>query len=159
MFPKYLTYTKKYSSTNFRRKQTGTWRENDLLYSYELDTGQEGFYEITDMVRDALNKSGTTSGCCLVYCVHTTAGVTINENADPDVVHDLMFALDKTFPDRPEFRHQEGNSAAHLKSSVIGCSVTVPIQDGHLILGTWQGIYFCEFDGPRHRHFAVEIMG
>lgn len=129
-----------------------------MLYSYELETGKEGFYEITDKVRDALKKNGAESGICMVYCVHTTAAVTINENADPDVVHDLMFALDKTFPDRAEFQHQEGNSAAHLKSSVIGCSVTVPIQDGHLALGTWQGIYFCEFDGPRHRHFTVQIM-
>lgn len=129
-----------------------------MLYSYELETGKEGFYEITDKVGEALKKSGTTFGICMVYCVHTTAAITINENADPDVIRDLTFALDQTFPDRPEFRHQEGNSAAHLKSSVIGCSVTVPIQDGHLALGTWQGIYFCEFDGPRHRHFTVQIL-
>jgi secondary thiamine-phosphate synthase enzyme len=129
-----------------------------LLYSYELETGTEGFYDITDEVRDALKKSCVKDGICLVYCVHTTAGITINENADPDVVHDLLFALDRTFPNRPEFRHQEGNSAAHLKSSVIGCSATVPVQDGRLALGTWQGIYFCEFDGPRSRHFVVKVL-
>lgn len=128
-----------------------------MLYSYELETGQEGFYEITEQVQESLQKSSVDSGICLVYCVHTTAAVTINENADPDVVHDLLWALDKTFPNRPEFRHREGNSAAHLKSSVIGCSVSVPILEGHLALGTWQGIYFCEFDGPRHRHFTVQI--
>ncbi|WOC31596.1 MULTISPECIES: secondary thiamine-phosphate synthase enzyme YjbQ [Caproicibacterium] len=129
-----------------------------MLYSYELETGQEGFYEITEQVQESLQKSSVDSGICLVYCVHTTAAVTINENADPDVVHDLLWALDKTFPNRPEFRHREGNSAAHLKSSVIGCSVSVPILEGHLALGTWQGIYFCEFDGPRHRHFTVQIL-
>ena len=129
-----------------------------MLYSYELETGQEGFYEITEQVQESLQKSSVDSGICLVYCVHTTAAVTINENADPDVVHDLLWALDKSFPNRPEFRHREGNSAAHLKSSVIGCSVSVPILEGHLALGTWQGIYFCEFDGPRRRTFYVKIM-
>jgi secondary thiamine-phosphate synthase enzyme len=128
-----------------------------LLYSYELDTDKEGFYDITADVQDAIQKSGVRSGSCLVYCVHTTAGITINENADPDVVKDLLFALDKTFPDRPEFCHKEGNSAAHLKSTIVGCSVSIPVQDSRLVLGTWQGVYFCEFDGPRHRHFAVEI--
>jgi len=130
-----------------------------LLYSYEIETDREGFYEITEMVRDALKKSNVQSGVCMVYCVHTTAGITINENADPDVVRDLMFALDQTFPERPEFRHREGNSAAHLKSSVIGCSVSIPIENSCLSLGTWQGIYFCEFDGPRHRRFTVKVLG
>lgn len=129
-----------------------------MLYSYELETtGHEGMYEITRQAQEALQKSGAKEGICVIYCVHTTAAMTVNENADPDVVHDLIFALDKTFPDRPEFRHREGNSAAHLKSSVIGCSVTVPIAEGRLALGTWQGVYFCEFDGPRRRHFTVEI--
>ena len=99
------------------------------------------------------------NGICLVYCPHTTAGMTINENADPDVVTDLLFALDKTFPDRPEFRHMEGNSAAHLKASTMGSSVTVIVENGNLVLGTWQGIYFCEFDGPRTRKFYVKVMG
>ena len=85
--------------------------------------------------------------------------MTINENADPDVVTDLLFALDKTFPDRPEFRHMEGNSAAHLKASTMGSSVTVIVENGNLVLGTWQGIYFCEFDGPRTRKFYVKVMG
>jgi secondary thiamine-phosphate synthase enzyme len=74
------------------------------------------------------------------------------------VIHDLLFALDKTYPDRPEFRHCEGNSAAHLKSSCIGCSVTVPVKDGRLVLGTWQGVYFCEFDGPRTRKYYVKVL-
>ena len=96
---------------------------------------------------------------CVVYCPHTTAGITINENADPDVVRDLIFALEKTYPDRAEFRHSEGNSASHLKASVIGSSVTIPVRNGRLLLGTWQGVYFCEFDGPRARRFYVQIQG
>ena len=128
------------------------------MYTYTLKTERQGFTNITANVQDALLKSGITSGIATVYCPHTTAGITINENADPDVVKDLLFALDKTYPDRPEFRHMEGNSAAHLKSSVMGCQTTVLVEDGKLVLGTWQGIYFCEFDGPRNRRFYVKIM-
>ena len=127
------------------------------LYEYHLSTGREGFYDITAKAQEALRNSGVTSGLCVVYCPHTTAGITINENADPDVVRDLLYALDKTFPDRPEFLHREGNSAAHLKSSAMGSSATVIIREGKLLLGTWQGIYFTEFDGPRQRHFYVSI--
>ena len=96
---------------------------------------------------------------CLVYCPHTSAGITINESADPDVVKDLLFALNKTYPDRAEFRHSEGNSAAHLKSSIIGCSVTIPVENCKLVLGTWQAVYFTEFDGPRVRKFYVKVIG
>jgi len=99
------------------------------------------------------------SGIAVVYCPHTTAGITINENADPDVVHDLLIGLDKAFPSRPEFRHGEGNSAAHLKASAMGSSVTVIIEGGKLLLGTWQSVYFCEFDPPRKRRFYVKVMG
>ncbi|MDR3051549.1 MAG: secondary thiamine-phosphate synthase enzyme YjbQ, partial [Oscillospiraceae bacterium] len=94
-----------------------------------------------------------------IYCPHTTAGITINESADPDVVRDLLFALGKTYPRRAEFRHAEGNSAAHLKASAIGSSATVLIEDGKPLLGTWQGIYFCEFDPPRNRTFYVQVIG
>ena len=128
-----------------------------MEYEYPLRTGRECFVNITSQVREAVKKSGVTEGLALVYCPHTTAAITINENADPDVVQDLLFALDATFPDRPQFRHREGNSAAHLKSSCIGCSVTVPVSQGSLSLGIWQGIYFCEFDGPRSRHFYVSV--
>ena len=130
-----------------------------MIYEYSLRTGQQNFYNVTSQIRDALRKSDVQNGICLVYCPHTTAGMTINENADPDVVTDLLFALDKTFPDRPEFRHMEGNSAAHLKASTMGSSVTVIVENGNLVLGTWQGIYFCEFDGPRTRKFYVKVMG
>ncbi|SDB44500.1 secondary thiamine-phosphate synthase enzyme [Ruminococcaceae bacterium FB2012] len=129
-----------------------------MLFEYHLNTEKEGFYNITSYVRRALIESRIDSGIALVYCPHTTAGITINENADPDVVTDLLYALDKTFPDRPQFRHAEGNSAAHLKSSCIGASVSVIIDDGRLVLGTWQGIYFTEFDGPRARTFYVKIL-
>ena len=129
------------------------------LFEYKLDAPKQNFYNITSQVREAVNKSGITDGIAVVYCPHTTAGITINENADPDVVRDLLFALDKTFPDLPEFRHSEGNSAAHLKASSIGSSVTVIIESGKLVLGTWQGIYFTEFDPPRSRKFYVKIIG
>jgi secondary thiamine-phosphate synthase enzyme len=91
-----------------------------------------------------------------VFVPHTTAAVTINENADPTVVHDVLFALDHAFPDHPQFRHAEGNSAAHVKSSVVGCSLQVIVDGGRLQLGTWQGVYFCEFDGPRSRMCWVQ---
>lgn len=129
-----------------------------MLYTFNLRTEREGFYNITSYVRQAVIESGADSGIAVVYCPHTTAGITINENADPDVVTDLLYALDKTYPDRPQFRHAEGNSAAHLKASCIGSSATVIIDDSRLVLGTWQGIYFTEFDGPRTRKFMVKII-
>ncbi len=130
-----------------------------MKFIYELKTPQEAFCNITPQVREAIRESGITDGICVVYCPHTTAGITINENADPDVVTDLLFALSKSCPDRPEFRHAEGNSAAHMKASTVGCSQTVLVENGKPVLGTWQGIYFCEFDGPRHRKFYVKVMG
>jgi secondary thiamine-phosphate synthase enzyme len=129
-----------------------------MLTEYRLDTPREDFYNITAQVREAATKSGVTEGIAVVYCPHTTAGITINENADPDVVRDFRLGLDKAFPDRAEFRHAEGNSAAHLKASAVGSSVTVIINKDKLVLGTWQGIYFCEFDPPRTRKFYVKIL-
>lgn len=129
------------------------------MYEFTLRTERQNFYNITSNVERAIKESGVTDGICTVFCPHTTAGVTINENADPDVVRDLLFALDKIYPDREEFRHAEGNSSAHLKASVMGSSITVIVEKGKLILGTWQGIYFCEFDGPRIRKYYVKVMG
>ncbi|MCL1985459.1 MAG: secondary thiamine-phosphate synthase enzyme YjbQ [Betaproteobacteria bacterium] len=129
------------------------------LSLYTLKTEKEGFYDITSTVRDMIRKSGVDAGLCIVYCPHTTAGVTINENADPDVVKDLLYGLGKAFPDRREFRHSEGNSAAHLKASCIGSSVTIIVENGEPRLGTWQGVYFCEFDGPRERACHIKIIG
>ncbi len=129
-----------------------------MLKVFKLNTGEEGFYNITSYVRQAVNESGVQEGIAVVFCPHTTAAITINENADPDVTEDLVYAFDKTFPSRPQFKHCEGNSHAHLKSSCVGASETVIIDDGALALGVWQAIYFVEFDGPRERNFAVKII-
>lgn len=129
------------------------------METFSLQTGRKGLIDVTAQVSEALARSGVRDGICVVYCPHTTAGVTINENADPDVKHDLLLALDRAFPDRPEFRHAEGNAAAHAKASCVGSSVTVPVVDQRLVLGTWQGVYFCEFDGPRSRRFLVQVTG
>ncbi len=129
-----------------------------MVYEYTLKTERENFYNITAKVREAVLKSGVTDGLCVIYCPHTTAGITLNENADPDVVRDMLLGLNKAFPDRAEFRHAEGNSSAHLKSSCVGASQTIIIKNGGLLLGTWQGIYFCEFDGPRSRKFYVKVV-
>jgi len=130
-----------------------------MLYEYTLSAQREDFYNITAQVRETVAKSGVTDGIAVIFCPHTTAGITINENADPDVVHDLLIGLKKAFPDRAEFQHGEGNSAAHLKASTVGSSVTVIINGGKLVLGTWQSVYFCEFDPPRNRKFYVKIIG
>jgi len=129
-----------------------------MLIEYTLSAQREDFYNVTSQVRDAVAKSGVANGLAVVYCPHTTAGITINENADPDVIHDLLIGLNKAFPDRSEFRHAEGNSAAHLKASAVGSSVTVIIENGKLLLGTWQSVFFCEFDPPRTRKFYVKVM-
>ena len=130
-----------------------------MLYEYKLSAPRGHFYNITPQVREAVVKSNIASGIAIIYCPHTTAGITINENADPDVVYDLLLGLAQAFPDRSEFRHGEGNSSAHLKASVMGSSATVIVESGKLLLGTWQGIYFCEFDPPRERKFYVKVMG
>ncbi|MDR1686583.1 MAG: secondary thiamine-phosphate synthase enzyme YjbQ [Desulfovibrio sp.] len=130
-----------------------------MLSSFTLRTEKEGFYDITPAVKEAVGKSGTQAGLCVVYCPHTTAGITINENADQDVVRDLLYGLGKAFPDRAGFRHSEGNSAAHLKASCIGSSVTLLVEKGTPLLGPWQGVYFCEFDGPRERQCRIMIVG
>ena len=128
------------------------------MYQYSLETPQEGFVDITGQVQKAVRENGVSEGTALVFVPHTTAAVTINENADPDVLHDLRLALAALVPKLP-YRHGEGNSPAHLKSSLFGCSQLVPIVNGKLALGTWQGIYFCEFDGPRRRNFQVVVQG
>jgi len=114
--------------------------------------------DITSHVASLASKSGVKNGITTVYVPHTTAGVTINENADPSVMRDVGMALDKMvlWVD-PGYHHSEGNSAAHIKSSLMGCSASIILRDGSLVLGTWQGIYFCEFDGPRHRKVYVNI--
>ena len=128
-----------------------------MIFEYQLSTPRMDLYNITSQVREAITKSGIKDGIAVVYCPHTTAGITINENADPDVVHDLLLGLSKAFPDRSEFRHGEGNSTAHLKSSTVGVSETIIISGGKPVLGTWQSIYFCEFDPPRSRKYYVKV--
>ena len=115
--------------------------------------------DITREVASALAGVNARSGACVVYVPHTTAGVTINENADPAVRSDIGGELDRLIPWDGPYRHTEGNSAAHVKSTLVGSSVTVPVEGGELVLGTWQGIYFCEFDGPRTRKVHVQVVG
>ena len=114
--------------------------------------------DITRLIQKAVTDSGVKDGICTVFVPHTTAAVTINENADPDVVRDFTKEINKIVPWEDGYHHAEGNSAAHLKSSMIGFSEQLIIDKGRLVLGTWQGVYFCEFDGPRHRHIYVKIM-
>ena len=116
--------------------------------------------DITSQVGSIVKQSGITNGDVIVYCPHTTAAVTINENADPSVIHDILLTLEQLIPHhRSGYRHSEGNSDAHCKSSLIGCSEQILIRDKTLALGTWQGIFFCEFDGPRSRTVSVQIRG
>jgi len=114
--------------------------------------------DITGSVRDAVTQSGVKEGICFVYVPHTTAGVTINENADPSVVRDILNETEKIVPWEDGYKHMEGNSAAHIKASMMGFSQMVIIDKGRLVLGTWQGIYFCEFDGPRQRKVLIKII-
>jgi len=114
--------------------------------------------DITARVRKIVRDSGVTDGVCVVYVPHTTAAVTINENADPSVVQDLAYVVDNLVPWADgAYRHREGNTAAHVKSSLVGCSETVLVSGGDLVLGTWQGVFFCEFDGPRSRRVIVRV--
>jgi len=116
--------------------------------------------DITGQVRSFVSQSGITNGDAIVYCPHTTAAITINENADPSVPHDILLTLEELIPHhRPGYRHSEGNSDAHCKSSLLGCSEQILIKDKSLNLGTWQGIFFCEFDGPRSRKVMLQIRG
>lgn len=125
----------------------------------EVRTGRHTeMQDITGAVQKIVTDAGIKDGICTIFIPHTTAAVTINENADPDVVRDFTMEIDKIVPWEDGYHHMEGNSAAHLKSSMIGFSEQVLIEDGRLVLGTWQGIYFCEYDGPRRRKVYVKIM-
>jgi len=121
-------------------------------------TKTQQFINITNKVAEAVKNSKVQNGIAVIFVPHTTAGVTINESADPDVVRDMIAALKKTYPVNGEYFHFEGNSHAHIKASLMGSSCTVIIQGGKLLLGTWQGIYFCEFDGPRDRKLYVKVI-
>ncbi|UCF99802.1 MAG: YjbQ family protein [Spirochaetaceae bacterium] len=117
------------------------------------------FINITRQVLETVRATGISDGVCTVFVPHTTAGVTINENADPSVVRDMLMELEKIVPFSDGYAHREGNSAAHIKASLMGSSVQLIVETGRLSLGTWQGIYFCEFDGPRSRSVHVHVLG
>jgi len=127
---------------------------------FEVSSGRrEEVLDITPIVRDEIRRSGVQDGVCVVYCPHTTAGVTVNEHADPSVAEDLLAALDRLVPEQGIWRHAEGNSPAHVKASLVGASAALPVEDGDLALGTWQGVFLCEFDGPRTRRVWLQISG
>ncbi|OHE63991.1 MAG: hypothetical protein A2413_07420 [Treponema sp. RIFOXYC1_FULL_61_9] len=121
--------------------------------------GRNEWIDVTGDVRRAVADSGIKEGICVVFVPHTTAAVTLNENADPDVGRDVNLQLSAISPDRPEFRHSEGNSDAHVKTSLVGPSVTLIVSGGDLLLGTWQAVWFTEFDGPRTRKILVRVLG
>jgi secondary thiamine-phosphate synthase enzyme len=129
------------------------------MHRFEVPTQHRTqFVDVTEKVQAIVASSGLRRGAALVFVPHTTAGCTINEHADPDVARDILTEIDKTIPFESDYRHNEGNSAAHIKASLFGSSVYVPVEDGRLALGTWQGVFFCEFDGPRRRSMQVQLL-
>jgi secondary thiamine-phosphate synthase enzyme len=130
------------------------WKEISLT---SQDRAQ--FIDVSAQIAAEVSKSGIKDGFCIVFVPHTTAGITINEKTDRNVVRDMLTALERLVPKAAEYRHIEGNSDAHVKASLIGFSCTIPIISGHLHLGTWQGVHFCEFDGPRNRKIKVGVFG
>lgn len=116
------------------------------------------FIDITSLVQDVVKEAGVIKGVCCLYVPHTTAGITINEGADPSVQRDILNALSRLIPHDMNYSHREGNADAHIKSTLVGTSVIVIIDEGKLVLGTWQAVFFCEFDGPRHRRVAVKFL-
>ena len=128
------------------------------LIKKSFQTDVQGVYDISKEIHETIRNCGVRDGVCVIFTPHTTCAITINENADPDVQGDLIFGLDKISPPRSEYEHQEGNSDAHIKSSIVGASETIIIENGKLVLGTWQGIYLMEFDGPRYRNYFIKII-
>ncbi|PTL39784.1 secondary thiamine-phosphate synthase enzyme YjbQ [Alkalicoccus saliphilus] len=131
-----------------------------MIEKLSVKTNQrDEMIDITNQVQNVISREAVEDGVVYIYCAHTTAGITINENADPDVKSDMLMRFDEVYPwDHPKYRHMEGNTASHLKASTVGASQVVLIDSGRMILGTWQGIYFCEFDGPRSRNVYVKII-
>jgi secondary thiamine-phosphate synthase enzyme len=131
----------------------------EKIQTFQVRTStRTDFINITQLIQEAVRKAGVEDGICILFVPHTTAGVTINENADPSVVQDMIMALNKIVPFQDHYRHMEGNSPAHIKASLVGCSQIVFVQSGKLVLGTWQGVFFCEFDGPRNREVHVKLI-
>ncbi|PIV21306.1 MAG: hypothetical protein COZ69_01830 [Deltaproteobacteria bacterium CG_4_8_14_3_um_filter_45_9] len=130
-----------------------------MIQTFQVRTStQTEFIDITHSVQEAVEKTGVEEGICVIFIPHTTAAVTINENADPSVVQDIVMELNKMVPFKDQYHHMEGNSPAHIKASLVGCSEMVIVESGKLVLGTWQGIFFCEFDGPRNRKVHVKVI-
>jgi len=129
-----------------------------MEYRIKTNKSQE-FIDITHLINEEIKRTNVKDGIAVVFVPHTTAGVTINENTDPDVVEDILSSLNKSFPVNGNYLHYEGNSHAHIKASLMGSSCTVIIENGRMKLGTWQGVYFCEFDGPRDRKVYIKVIG
>ena len=130
-----------------------------MIQTFQVKSqGRTDLIDITSSVQEAVQKSGVRDGICFIFIPHTTAAIIINENADPSVTQDLVMAFDRIVPPEGRFHHLEGNSPAHIKSSLLGCSQTAFVESGKLALGTWQGIFFCEFDGPRVRKVYVKVV-
>jgi len=130
-----------------------------MIKEISLSTSKRNeLIDITNKVKEIVKQSKIQEGICVVYCLHTTAAITINESADPDVQRDIIVNLSKLVPENGDYQHSEGNSDSHIKSSIIGASETLIIKDNNLILGTWQNIYFAEFDGPRQRNVIVQLL-
>jgi len=130
-----------------------------MIQIFQVRTSKKTeFIDITHSVQEAIQKSGVEEGVCFIFVPHTTAAITINENADPSVSQDIVMELNMIVPLEDRYRHREGNSPAHIKASLLGSSETVFVESGRLVLGTWQGIFFCEFDGPRNRKVHVKVI-
>ena len=126
---------------------------------YKIRThNRDEMLNITSTIRQSVKESGVSNGLVVVFVPHTTAGITINENADPDVVKDMLLGFNNISPENKAYKHSEGNSASHIKASLMGSSVTIIIESGELMLGVWQGVYFCEFDGPRDRKVYIKVI-
>jgi secondary thiamine-phosphate synthase enzyme len=138
-------------------KGTGYGEESTMKEIRVSTRGRTELVDITGEVQKVVADSGVRDGMCHVYVPHTTAGVTINENADPSVREDILMELNKVVPFQDNYKHLEGNAAAHIKATIVGASETILVEGGRLLLGTWQGIFFCEFDGPRSRRVLVKI--
>ena len=129
------------------------------MKTLEIETrSKTDFREVTEEIQRAVESAGVKSGLCQVFVPHTTAGIMVNEHADPSVVQDIAECLDRLVPQRGNYRHAEGNAAAHIKASLVGDSLALIIEDGKIMLGTWQGVFLCEFDGPRRRRIAVNVI-
>jgi len=130
-----------------------------VLRYVNVRSGQRSeFIDITEKINQVIKDEGIVSGICYVYVPHTTAAVTVNEGADPSVQRDILNALTRLVPHEMNYSHREGNADAHVKSSIIGTSQLVMVDEGRLVLGTWQAVYFCEFDGPRHRRVTLKLV-